>query len=222
MASSILPGVLGAWEWVTARLRGAGEVIPRLVMRIVMGWEFWESGLEKYRGENWFAGIQDSFPFPFNVIPADISWFIATWFEIVGGVLLWLGLGTRVVAFSLLFLTFVATAAVHWPDMWTMWTDLLKGYSISDQGHGNFKLPLLFVVMLLPLVFNGAGRLSLDELIARGLKVDSFPKPIADFHAWALAFAVLGLPFLMLVPTLGFVLLGLAAASALAGRFARA
>ena len=42
----------------------------------------------------------------------------------------------------------VATAAVHWPDMWSMWSELLKGYSISDRGYGNFKLPLLFTVML--------------------------------------------------------------------------
>ena len=35
------------------------------------------------------------------------------------------------------------------------------------RGYGNFKLPLIFVAMLLPLVFTGAGRLSLDELIRR-------------------------------------------------------
>ena len=138
MATSMVSGAIGAWEWVTARLRGAGETIPRLVMRIVMGWEFFESGLEKYHGANWFTDIQDRFPFPFNVVPADLSWGIATWFELVGGVLLWLGLGTRLVAFSLLFLTFVATAAVHWPDMVGMWSDLLRGYSVSDKGYGNY------------------------------------------------------------------------------------
>ena len=55
-------------------------------------------------------------------------------------------------AFSLLVLTFVATAAVHWPDMIAMWGDLAKGYAITDKGFGNFKLPLLFCVMLLPLI----------------------------------------------------------------------
>lgn len=202
--------ILESWSWVTARLRGAGEVIPRLVMRLVMGWEFWESGLEKYRGENWFADIQQSFPFPFNVIPANISWFIATWFELLGAVLLWLGLGTRVVAFSLLFLTFVATATVHWPDMWTMWGELLKGYSVSDRGYGNFKLPLLFVVMLLPLVFNGPGKFSLDHLVAQALRVDPHPRGIADASAWALAAAVIGIPTLMLLPKTGAALLGVA------------
>jgi putative oxidoreductase len=90
------------------------------------------------------------------MVSGDFSWSIATWFEIVGGVLLWIGLGTRFIAFSLLVLTFVATAAVHFPDMWSMWGDLLKGYAVTDMGYGNYKLPLLFTVMLLPLIFNGA------------------------------------------------------------------
>lgn len=222
MATSTIPGALGAWEWITTRLRGAGETIPRLVMRIVMGWEFFEAGREKYRGENWFAGIQDQFPFPFNIVPADLSWTIATWFELVGGIALWLGLGTRFFAFSLLFLTFVATAAVHWPDMVTMWTDLLKGYAISDQGHGNFKLPLLFVVMLLPLIFNGAGRLSLDHLLAGWLRIDTAATPVFDAYAWSLAAAVLAFPFLMLLPVVGMVLAVAALVLAGFGRYARA
>ncbi len=215
--------LMGHWEQLVMRLRAAGEVIPPLVMRIVMGWEFFESGLEKLNGENWFADLQSSFPFPFNVVPADASWFIATWFEIIGGIMLWLGLGTRFFAFSLLFLTFVATAAVHWPDMWTMWGDLLKGYAITDMGHGNYKLPLLFVVMLLPLIFNGPGKLSLDHLIAKSLGAPTHPAEKNDAWAWALAVAILALPFLMLMPTVGAVLLGIAAVLAVIGwRSARA
>ncbi len=218
---SMLNTVLTTWEWLTARLRGAGEVIPRLTMRLIMGWEFWESGLEKLHGENWFADALDKFPFPFNSIPADLSWSMATWAELVGAIGLFLGLGTRFFAFSLLMVTFVATAAVHWPDMISMWTDLAKGYAVTDNGFGNFKLPLLFSIMLLPLVFNGGGKLSLDHLIAQYFKVDTTRTPVSDAYSWALAGVVLGLPFLMLVPKLGFVLLGLAAASALFGRFAR-
>jgi putative oxidoreductase len=222
MASIKLSGALRAWAWLTARLRGAGETVPRAVMRLVMGWEFWESGLEKLRGENWFASIQSDFPFPFNVVPADLSWTIATGFELVGAVLLWLGLGTRFVAFSLLVLTFVATAAVHWPDTVAMWSDLLKGYAISDQGYGNYKLPLLFSVMLLPLVFNGAGRLSLDHWLAGRIGLERDPRPVADAAAWALAAAVLGIPFLLLEPLPGTVLLAIAAVSgAVAARSAR-
>ncbi|GMV29602.1 MAG: hypothetical protein AMXMBFR59_17270 [Rhodanobacteraceae bacterium] len=211
-----------AWDALTARLQAGADVVPPTVLRLIMGWEFWESGLEKLHGENWFADIQSKFPWPFDVVPVDLSWGIATWFELIGGVMLWLGLGTRFFAFSLMFLTFVATAAVHWPDMWTMWSDLLAGYSVSNFGHGNFKLPLLFVVMLLPLIFGGAGKLSLDHLVARLAGAGRPVIAISDLWSGSLAMAVLGLPFLMLIPSLGFTLLGLAVALAVTARFLRA
>lgn len=209
------------WDGLTARLRAIGDVLPLLVMRIVMGWEFFEAGREKFNGTNWFGGIQDQFPFPFNVVPADISWQIATWFELIGAICLWLGLGTRFFAFQLLFLTFVATAAVHWPDMWTMWSDLLKGYAISDNGHGNFKLPLLFVVMLLPLIFSGPGKLSLDHWLATRFGSGAAPQPIQDGYAWGLAALVFGIPFLMLMPMFGFALIVLGITLIAGERFVR-
>ena len=94
---------------------------------------------------------------------------MATWFEIVGGLALVLGLGTRFFGVSLLVLTVVATASVHWPAEWTTLAELAQGYAITDKGQGNFKLPTLFLAMLLPLVLSGPGRLSLDALIAARL-----------------------------------------------------
>ena len=78
-----------------------------------------------------------------------------------------IGLGTRFFAASLFVLTVVATAAVNWPAEWQSLAELAKGYAITDEGHGNFKLPLLFMAMLLPLIFYGSGKLSLDAWIAR-------------------------------------------------------
>jgi len=214
--------VVSVWESLTGRLRGIGQLVPPLILRLIMGWEFWESGFEKYHGDNWFTDIQEKFPFPFNHIPADISWAMATYFEIGGSVLLILGLFTRFAAYSLLVLTFVATAAVHWPDMISMWSDLAKGYAITDNGHGNFKLPLLFVVMLLPIIFQGPGKLSLDYFVARAFKSDPMPEPLADAYAWSIAFLALGIPFAMLVPMFGAVLLVGALVLFVFGRFARA
>ena len=178
--------------------------------------------IEKYFGDNWFTDIQDKFPFPFNVIPANISWGMATYFELGGAVLLILGLFTRFAAYSLLILTFVATAAAHWPDMIAMWSDLAKGYAIKDMGYGNFKLPLLFVVMLLPILFQGPGKISLDYLLSRALKADTMPEPLADAYAWSLALLALGIPFAMLLPKFGLALLIGALAFFLFGRYARA
>jgi len=217
-----VPNLITTWESLAARLRGIGQLLPPLVLLLIMGWEFWQSGVEKYSGDNWFADIQSKFPFPFSAIPANISWAMATWFELAGAVLLVLGLFTRFAAYSLVVLTFVATAAVHWPDMISMWSDLAKGYAITDMGHGNFKLPLLFVVMLLPIIFQGPGKISLDYLLSRALKADAMPAPLADTYAWAIACVALGIPFAMLVPTIGWALLVAAIALFGFGRFARA
>lgn len=149
------------------RVNMAGEVAGPLVLRLLLAVEFGSSGLEKLHGTNWFADIQDQFPFPFNVIPAPLSWFIATWFELIGAAALVLGLGVRFFSISLMVLTVVAIAAVHWPAEWHGLGELALGYAISDDGHGNFKLPLIYLVMLVPLVLQGPGRASVDALIHR-------------------------------------------------------
>jgi putative oxidoreductase len=201
-----MSNLLDRWQVLTERLHGVGEWLSPLGLRLLLAWEFWESGLEKYRGENWFADLQDSFPFPFNLAPVSLSWSLATWFELVGAVALLLGLGTRFFAFSLLVLTMVATASVHWPMEWNSFGELAMGYSITDHGYGNFKLPLLFAAMLLPLVFRGAGKLSLDALIAHRLDT-TVSRRQADASAWGLGLLTLGLPFALLVPTFGLTLL---------------
>ena len=150
-------------------LETAGDWFALLPIRLLMAYEFGRAGLMKFNGNNWFANVQDNFPFPFNVIPVEISWFLATWAEILGGLCLVLGLFTRFWAFSLIVLTIVAIAGVHWPDDWNSLAELWKGYSVSDKGFGNYRIPLLFLVMLVPLVFRGAGRLSLDNVIANKL-----------------------------------------------------
>ncbi|WP_371325053.1 DoxX family protein [Dechloromonas sp. ZY10] len=143
-----------------------------LSLRLLLGWDFFESGLEKLHGENWFAEIQNQFPFPFNLLPAWLSWQLATWFELIGGIALVLGIGTRFFALTLGVLTVVAIAAVHWPGEWHSLSELMRGYVFTDQGHGNFKLPMIFLGMLLPLLLQGPGKLSLDHLLRRKLEAE--------------------------------------------------
>lgn len=137
-----------------------------LGLRVLLAWEFIEAGWMKWQGENWFAEIRMDFPFPFDLLPPDLNWTLAAATELLAGTCLLLGLGTRVAAASLLAVTVVATAAVHWPMTYEGLGGLLMGYAITDQGSGNFKLPLLFVAMLLPLLFGGAGRVSADAWLA--------------------------------------------------------
>lgn len=131
-----------------------GAWLGPLGLRLLLAYEFWESGLEKLHGENWFADIQERFPFPFNLVPAELSWQLSTWTELVGPVALVLGLGTRFASASLIILTIVAWASVHAGN----------GYNVCDNG---FKLPLIYLAMFLPLLLSGPGKLSLDHLIAR-------------------------------------------------------
>lgn len=201
------------YDNITARLRASGDWVWPLVLRLIMFWEFWESGTTKLNGKNWFDSIHENFPFPFSSISAELNWIAATWGEIVFSVMVLLGLFTRFAAFSLIVITVVATAAVHWPGEWGSLAELWKGYSISDKGFGNFKLPLLFVVILLPLVFYGGGKLSLDHIILKVMGRDaSVNDRIGDLAAAGWAFVVLGACLVFLVPFWGFTLLGLALA----------
>ena len=151
---------------ITRRLDGAGHWLAPLGLRAILAWEFYEAGREKLFGDNWFADIADKFPLPFSVLGPQLNWTLATWIELLGAAALLLGVGTRFAAFSLLVLTIVAIDAVHWPAQWSSFAELWQGYAITDDGFGNYKLPLLFLLMLVPLVFNGAGRFSLDHAIS--------------------------------------------------------
>ena len=136
------------------KLSAFGSFFSMLLLRLFIAWEFWGAGQSKLNGRNWFENIVDDFPFPFNVIPTNISWFIATWAEVLGAIALAVGLATRFWAFTLIILDIVAWYSVHAGN----------GYNVIDNG---FKLPLIYLIMLLVLLFSGAGKLSVDHIIER-------------------------------------------------------
>jgi putative oxidoreductase len=198
-----------AYDNLTARLRVAGDYLWPLALRLILFWEFWEAGIGKFRGENWFAEIpwadwQKGFPWPFSALGPELNWLAATWGEMIFAVLLGLGLFTRFAAVSLLVITGVATAAVHWPARWGSFAELWSGYVITADGAGNYKLPLLFAIMLLPLIFHGGGKLSLDQLLLKMTGRDvALTDRFGDGIAAALMFAVLGLATVFVEPAWG-------------------
>lgn len=140
-----------------------------LLLRLLIAYEFLDAGLEKLSGENWFAEL--AFPFPFSLLPPNISWELSVGLEIIAPIALILGLATRFFSFALIILTLVAIAAVHFPAEWHTLAQLWQGYAINDKGYGNYKLPLMYLFMLTSLLFSGSGRLSVDAwLIQQRLK----------------------------------------------------
>lgn len=148
-------------------LNRLGLWLADIPLRLFLAWEFFEAGLEKWNGENWFAQIQSSFPLPFNMLPVNLNWQLSMWAELIAPVLILLGLGTRLASLVLIVLTIVATAAVHWPAEWSTLSELAMGYSISNKGYGNYKLPLIYMVGLFFLLLKGSGQLSLDALLRK-------------------------------------------------------
>lgn len=129
-----------------------GEWLGLLFLRLLLAWEFGEAGLEKYNGTNWFGEVADRFPYPFNVIPPEASWFLATWTEIIGAIALLIGLFTRFWVTGLIILDLVAWFSIHADH----------GYNVCSNGY---KLALIYLFMLAPLLLLGPGKLSLDHCL---------------------------------------------------------
>ena len=215
------------YDRLTDRLRAAGDWMWPLALRLIMFAEFWKAGQMKLgaglceKGEFagsgapcWFAGKE--FPPPFDWLSASLNWSMVAWSETIFAVLLLVGLFTRFAAFSLLIVTTIAIVSTHWPADWSNLAELWKGYAVSDKGFGNYRIPLLFTVILLPLIFQGGGKLSIDHLILKlTQRGDLIHERKGDFFALSLALLIPGVVLLYLIPLWGIILLlGAAGAAA--------
>jgi putative oxidoreductase len=168
----ILKGyITPARQWLIVH----GNAYAPLFLRLLLAYEFGEAGMQKWQGENWFDQL--AFPFPFNFVPYGINWLLATALELIGSMALLFGVATRFFSLAFIVLTLVATAAVHWPAQWHSLAELWQGYAIIDQGHGNFKLPLMYLFMLGSLLFSGGGALTIEPWLRK-----QFPELAAWFN----------------------------------------
>lgn len=133
-----------------------------LLLRIWLAQEFLYAAWQKLSGgftpPDWFAQL--NFPMPLHWLPVSLNWAAAGLGELVLGLALLLGLGTRMAALGLLFITWVAVYTVHFDLGWAGWR-LIE----TDSGNG-FKVPLMMALMLLVLLGHGAGRWSVHGLLA--------------------------------------------------------
>lgn len=114
------------------------RVVPGAFMLACHGWG-------KLMG---FKKLSEGFADPLGVGPM-FSLILAIFAEVVCSVLVILGLGTRLAAIPLVILMVVAASIVHADDPW-----------------GRKEFALMYACAFLPLLFTGAGRFSLDYLLA--------------------------------------------------------
>jgi putative oxidoreductase len=131
----------------------AAASLGLLVLRIVVGVIFAAHGAQKVF-EYTIPGTIGSFEgmgIPFPEIAAPLVAFV----ELIGGILLALGLFTRPVGVILAVDMIVALIAVHLPaGLWV--------------GEGGYEFVAVLGAAALALAFSGAGRFSLDGAFLRG------------------------------------------------------
>jgi len=125
------------------------QPVALLVLRLVLGIIFIGHGYHKVNGHlGEFANHVASLQLP--------SWlgYVASFTEFIGGILVILGLFTRVVALGLVIDMTVAIWKVHWPH--------------GLMGTGGYEFPLALAAIALSLIFLGAGPIAVDAIRGGG------------------------------------------------------
>jgi len=166
------------------------EDVPLLLFRLILAYVFMQTGLLKLNDIGAIAAWFDSMGIPLPTLNA----YMATATEVVGFVLLFLGLGTRIISIPLIFVMIIAILTVHLDHGWLAIAsdstpavaERLEAARSILQENGNYEwltgsgsfvilnngieFPVIYIGMLLSLVSFGPGRLSLDFLVERMMK----------------------------------------------------
>lgn len=124
--------------------------LPPLFFRLILSYGFYGPAMMKIGNIN---GIIDWFTSMRMPLPA-LNAYLSTGTEVAGFILLFLGLGTRLISLPLIIVMIVAILTVH----------IGNGFAAGDNG---FEIPLYYLLMLFSLVITGPGRISLDALLNR-------------------------------------------------------
>jgi putative oxidoreductase len=117
---------------------------------LVLAYGFYNPAMMKVKNIDgiisWFASM--SMPLP------ALNAYLATTTELLGILLLTLGVGVRVIAIPLIITMVVAIATVHWDH----------GF---EAGNNGFEIPLYYILMLFALLTFGAGKYSVDAIVKK-------------------------------------------------------
>ena len=123
-------------------------------LRLTLGVIFIAHGAQKVFGAFGGPGMRGftSFPAPFPAMrPAWLWMGAAAFFEFIGGILVLLGLFTRLGAFLIACVMLTAIVGVHWPNFFA-----------NNRG---FEYPLALLGMSLALLIAGGGQASVDRMM---------------------------------------------------------
>lgn len=126
------------------------------LLRAILAYGFYGPAMMKWQSMpdvvQWFKDL--------NIPLPVFSAYLSASFEIIGVVLLILGLFTRWICVPLMIIMMVAITLVHWNN----------GFDASNNG---FEIPLYYLLMLFTLMSFGGGQWSADMLL---MKRTSFGK----------------------------------------------
>lgn len=132
----------------TKDLLNNGQSISLLFARLTLAYGFFGPAMNKWSDissvANWFGTL--GIPLP------TLSAYLAAGTELLGVVLLTLGLFTRLISLPLIVVMIVAITTVH----------LAHGFSAGENG---FEIPLYYMLFLAIFASFGAGKFSLDHLL---------------------------------------------------------
>lgn len=133
---------------ITKNILSHGQSVSLFLARLVVAYGFYEPAMTKWADISSVAEWFDSIGIPFPTFNA----YLAASTEIVGVVLLTLGLFTRLISIPLMIIMVVAITTVH----------LSNGFAAGSNG---FEIPLYYMLFLALFASLGAGKLSLDHLL---------------------------------------------------------
>ena len=139
------------------------EAWSGLILRIMLGVVMFPHGAQKLLG--WYGGFGFAGTLGFFTEQMHLPWLVALLViigESFGSLGLLIGLLTRFTAASMALIMVGAIGLVHWPNGFFM------NWSGKQAGEG-FEYHLLVIAICAALVITGAGKWSVDSVIAKEL-----------------------------------------------------
>ena len=125
-----------------------GQSFSLLLARFAVAYGFYDPAMQKWADIGAIAVWFESMGIPLPTLNA----YMAATTELLGVILLTLGLFTRLISIPLIVVMIVAITTVH----------LAHGFSAGDNG---FEIPLYYMLFLALFASFGAGKFSLDYLL---------------------------------------------------------